>query len=75
MKTNKHIIIALLSGIALSLTLSSCQKGFDAKSYAPKKPLPKYDGYSNSKDIRPEALVAFWPFNGDLKDSLTRFMP
>ena len=71
MKTNKHIIIALLSGIALSLTLSSCQKGFDAKSYAPKKPLPKYDGYSNSKDIRPEALVAFWPFNGDLKDSLS----
>lgn len=71
MKTFKNIIIAGIGTMAVVFALSSCQKGFDAKSYAPKKPLPKYDGYSNSKDIRPEALVAFWPFNGDLKDSLS----
>jgi hypothetical protein len=71
MKTFRNIIIAGMSTMAVVFALSSCQKGFDAKSYAPKRPLPKFDGYANSKDIRPEALVAYWPFNGDLKDSLS----
>jgi len=60
-----------MSTMAVVFALSSCQKGFDAKSYAPKRPLPKFDGYANSKDIQPGALVAYWPFNGDLKDSLS----
>jgi hypothetical protein len=71
MKTFKNIIIAGIGTMAVVFVLSSCQKGFDAKSYAPKRPLPKFDGYANSKDIQPGALVAYWPFNGDLKDSLS----
>ena len=51
--------------------LSSCQKKFDAKSYAPTKPLPTYSGYSSSKEIATSNLVAFWPFSGSLADSLS----
>jgi len=72
MKTIKHITLALaITGAALGLTLSSCQKSFDPKSYAPSKPLPTFSGYSNSKDIEPASLVAYWPFNGNLNDSLS----
>lgn len=60
-----------ISVLAIVFALSSCQKGFNDKSYAPKKPLPKFDGYGNSKDIKPEALVAYWPFSGTLNDSLS----
>ncbi|MDB5152903.1 MAG: hypothetical protein JWR54_1654 [Mucilaginibacter sp.] len=71
MKTNKHIIIALLLiGTALSLTLSSCQKGFDPKSYAPSKPLPSFGGYNSSKEIEPSNLIDYFPFNGSNTDSI-----
>ncbi len=72
MKTNKHIIIALLTGIALSLTLSSCQKGFDAKTYAPTKPPPNFGGFNSSTEIEPGSRVAYWPFNDSLTDSLSQ---
>ncbi|HVS93604.1 MAG TPA: LamG-like jellyroll fold domain-containing protein [Mucilaginibacter sp.] len=72
MKTFKNILIAaLLSGAVLSLVLSSCQKEFNPKSYAPPKPPPSFSGYSKSVDIEPTHLVAYWPFNGDLKDSIS----
>lgn len=51
--------------------LSSCQKKFDPKTYAPVKPLPTYNGYSSSKEIATSNLVAFWPFSGSLADSLS----
>jgi len=72
MKTFKNTIIAGISMMAVAFTISSCQKGFDDKSYAPKKPLPMYNGYSNSKDIAPDNLVAYWPFNGTLTDSISK---
>ncbi|MBS1528249.1 MAG: LamG domain-containing protein, partial [Bacteroidetes bacterium] len=72
MKTFKNILSAsLLSGAVLSLVLSSCQKEFNPKSYAPPKPPPSFSGYSKSVDIEPTHLVAYWPFNGDLKDSIS----
>jgi len=72
MKTFKHILMTgLAMGTVISLALSSCQKEFNAKSYAPKKPLPTYGGYSASKDIEPSHLVAYWPFSGNLKDSIS----
>lgn len=72
MKTVKHTTLALtLIGASLGLTLSSCQKSFDPKSYAPKKPLPTFGGFSNSKDIESASLIAYWPFSGSLKDSLS----
>ncbi len=71
MKTKKNIVIAGLTGLAIASTILSCQKSFDPKSYAPKKPAPTFNGYSASKEIEPTHLVAYWPFAGDLKDSLS----
>lgn len=71
MKTLKNLLIAGITCVAMVFTISSCQKGFDAKSYAPKKPLPTFGGYSSSKDIEPASLVAYWAFNGNLTDSLS----
>jgi len=53
-------------------TISSCQKSFDPKTYAPSKPLPTFGGYGNSKDIEPNNLVAYWPFSGSLTDSISQ---
>jgi hypothetical protein len=64
-------IYILLIATAITVGLSSCQKGFNTKSYAPTKPLPTYNGYSSSKEIAPSNLVAFWPFSGSLADSLS----
>lgn len=71
MKTTKNIFIAGLAGLAVIFTISSCQKKFDPKTYAPSKPLPTFGGYSSSKDIEPGHLAAYWPFSGTLKDSLS----
>lgn len=70
MKTFKNIIIAGLAGMVMAFTLSSCQKGFDASSYKPKKPLPSYNGFSSSKDIEPASLVSYFPFTGSTTDSV-----
>lgn len=71
MKTIKHTIVALtMIGAALSMTLSSCQKSFDPKSYRPSKPLPSFNGYNSSKEIEPASLIDYFPFNGSNTDSL-----
>lgn len=72
MKTIKNIFAAgLVTGTVMSLALSSCQKEFNPKSYAPPKPPPSFSGYTDSKEIEPAHLVAYWPFSGDLKDSIS----
>ncbi len=63
--------MAGVTAAAIVFTISSCKKGFDAKTYAPKKPLPMFDGYANTKDIEAASLVAYWPFSGTLADSLS----
>ncbi|CAN5404583.1 hypothetical protein BH09BAC6_BH09BAC6_19820 [soil metagenome] len=71
MKKIKNTLAALLvMGLGMGL-VSSCQKAYDPKTYAPTKPLPTFGGYSNSKDIQPASLVAYWPFNGNLTDSIS----
>jgi hypothetical protein len=73
MKKITNIIMALLlTGPAFMLTLSSCQKKFDAKSYAPKKPSPAFGGYNFSNQIAPDSLVAYWNLNGTLTDSISK---
>jgi len=73
MKTIKRTLtVSLLAAATLSLTLSSCQKEFNPKTYAPKKPLPTFGGYGSSKDIEPASLVAYWPFSGSLADSISK---
>jgi len=71
MKTIKNTLIAGLIGLVIVFTISSCQKSFDPKSYAPKKPAPTFGGYGASSQIETSSLVAYWPFNGDLKDSIS----
>jgi hypothetical protein len=73
MKKIQNIIKAmLLTGAALVFTLSSCQKSFNAKSYAPNKPLPTFGGYSSSDEIEADSLVAYWNFSGTLTDSISK---
>jgi Concanavalin A-like lectin/glucanases superfamily len=72
MKTIKHTLIAGLMGLAIVFTISSCQKSFDPKSYAPVKPLPSFDGFSSSNSIETGSLVGYWNFSGSLTDSITK---
>lgn len=72
MKKLKNLLLICLGGIAMAVTVSSCQKSFDPKTYAPTKPLPTFGGYSSTKQIEPANLVAYWPFNGDLVDSISK---
>jgi hypothetical protein len=73
MKRNHNILTAmLLTGLAIVCTLASCQKGFDPKSYAPKKPAPTFGGYSSSSQIEADSLIAYWNFSGTLTDSISK---
>ncbi|MBS1564031.1 MAG: LamG domain-containing protein [Bacteroidetes bacterium] len=67
MRLHRNILtFPLIAGIAISITASSCMKKFDSADYAPDKP---FGGYSSSKEIAPNNLVAYWAFNGNLTDS------
>lgn len=71
MKTFKNILIPGITGLAIALTISACQKEFNPKSYDPPKPPPSFSGYTSSSEVATSNLVAYWPFNGDLKDSIS----
>ena len=66
----RFVCIGMVAALA-SVALSSCMKEYNPKDYAPKKPLPSFDGFANSKDIEPASLVAIWPFSGSLTDSIS----
>jgi len=72
MKRNHNILIAVLTGLAIVFTISACQKSFDPKSYAPKKPAPTFGGYSASSQIEADSLIAYWNFSGTLTDSISK---
>lgn len=72
MKKIKHILATGLLLSSVAVMVSSCQKEFNPKSYAPKKPLPTYDGYGASDSIETKHLVAYWNFSGTLTDSITK---
>lgn len=71
MKKLTNMLAIVLFSTTLLFTASSCQKNFDAKSYAPSKPLQSFGGYTNSSDIESAALVSYFPFSNSLKDSLS----
>jgi hypothetical protein len=50
------------------LGLSSCQKEFNAKSYAP--PL-SVNGFTSSGQVAKSSLVGYWAFDGSLTDSVS----
>jgi hypothetical protein len=71
MKTKNNVFAAaVITCLTVGLVISSsCIKS--ASVYAPAKPLAPVNGYLNSKDVDPTNLVAYWPFSGTLKDSLS----
>jgi hypothetical protein len=54
---------------AFSFFLLSCQKKFDAKSYAPAE---SFGGFSSSNAIEPSSLVAHFSFENNLVDSVSK---
>jgi hypothetical protein len=48
--------------------LTSCVKKFDPKTYAPALNI---NGYTKSSQVATSDLVAYWNFNGSLKDSVS----
>ncbi|MBE9586731.1 LamG domain-containing protein [Mucilaginibacter sp. JRF] len=60
---NKFIIAA-----SVVAGLSSCQKSFDASTYAP--PL-NIGGYTSASQIAPDNLIAHWAFDESLIDSIS----
>ena len=64
----KIYILMMIAGAFAGL--SSCQKNFDAKSYAPHKPLPSFGGYNSSSEIESSSLVDYFDFNGTYADGI-----
>ncbi len=65
----KKILSGLfLSGVAITLLLTSCYKKFDPTTYAPPFII---GGFSSVSQIQPSALVGYWSFDGNLTDSVS----
>jgi hypothetical protein len=60
--------ILIIPAVFALLGLSSCQKEFNAKSYAP--PL-SVNGFTSSGQVAKSSLVAYWSFDGSLTDSVS----
>lgn len=54
---------------AFTLAISSCQKKFDPKSYAPAE---TFGGYASSSQVASSDLVAHFSFEGSLTDSVSK---
>jgi hypothetical protein len=66
MKTNKFFMSALALGLAYA-SLTSC--GSDEES------LPPIGGYNSASEVAASALKAYWPLNGDGKESISNTAP
>lgn len=66
MKNAYKIISLVFVGAAVLLT--SCYKKFDPASY---QPLLTIGGYSSTSEIGQGHLVAYFPFDGDVKDQIS----
>jgi len=68
--TNKLFTVAVLICIVAGLAItSSCLKS--ANVYSPKRPIQPVNGFYTSNSVDAANLVAYWPFNGNLTDSLS----
>lgn len=59
----------MASAVVIIFAASSCTDKFEPSTYAP--PLT-IDGYSSTKQVAPESLVAYWAFDGGLIDSVSQ---
>ncbi|RXF68272.1 LamG domain-containing protein [Arcticibacter tournemirensis] len=65
----KSKIFNIAAAVVISFAASSCTDKFDPSTYAP--PL-SIDGYTSTKQVAPESLVAHWAFDGGLSDSVSQ---
>ncbi len=70
MKNIKHYTGALwFLALAISFTLIQCTKAEKDDDFTPGDPPPVDGGFTNSSDIEPASLVAYFPFDGNADDS------
>lgn len=69
MKTNRILLAALGLGVTLS-TLVNCSSDSSSSNS-----LPPIGGYNNSNEVAATDLVAYWPLNGDGKESKSNTSP
>ena len=55
--------------VCIMVVLSSCYKKFDPATYAPALSI---GGYTSPDEISPSNLIAYWPFNGDFTDQISK---
>lgn len=68
MKTNKILMSAFALTVAFA-SLTSCGKD------DPATPLPQIGGYDNAGQVAKVDLVAYWPLDGDGKESISGTLP
>lgn len=66
MKTNKFFMTALALSLAYA-SFTSCSSGSD--------PLPPIGGYNSADEVAASSLKAYWPLNGDGKESISSTAP
>ncbi|CAG4990104.1 hypothetical protein DYBT9275_00453 [Dyadobacter sp. CECT 9275] len=68
MKTiNSKLILA--SVVLLATTLTACYQKFDPESYAPSVSI---GGFTSASEIAGSNLIAYWPFDGDYVDAISK---
>ena len=65
---NYNFLKTIFTVIAISFFSASCYKKYNANDYAP---LFLVNGYSYVSEIEPQSLIAYWNFEGNLKDSVS----
>src|ERR1700760_380325 len=70
MKTDKKLFAAAALCFMTVILISSCVK--KANVYAPAKPVQPINGFFATSAVDPGNLVAYWPFNSDLVDSVSK---
>lgn len=58
----------VIAAIAITIFFSACYKKYNAEDYAP---MFVMGGYSYVSEITPANLIAYWSFDGHLKDSVS----
>ena len=66
MKTNKFFMTALALGLAYA-SFTSCSSSSDS--------LPPIGGYNSASEVAATSLKAYWPLNGDGKESISSTAP
>jgi hypothetical protein len=59
-----------ISGILMIVFLASCSKFETGSDFTPGDPPPVPGGFVNSSEVAPDNLVAYFPFNGNIEDTM-----